>query len=307
VRNVSIIWRRLDLPDTQDHRVILFDDGMMGGDRVFGDGLFTGVLEPGLPEGAAIQFYIECTDLSGQVTTSPSDPTFAAAGQPVTLTTLALSSVRPGLELSEVVADNQNGLRDETGGRPDWVEIRNTSTAPVSLAGLQLAGRFFGNGSRFLLPTRVLAPGEHLVFYADGKTNQGPSHLPFNLKREGDEVWLTGSATNGARARVDSVKFGGQTSDVAWARLGANGPWRPTRPTPTAPNLASSWDGLVSANGTFTFGYATQPGFRFTVEYTDAIESAVWNELAPVPGTGVEQSITEPLNAKRFYRVRREP
>jgi hypothetical protein len=307
IRNVSLIWRRLDIPDNQDHRVILFDDGMSGGDLVFGDGLFAGVLEPGLPAGASIQFYLECTDLSGQVSTTPDEPTFASFGQRTTLNTLAVGGAPLPVEISELVADNRSGLRDESGGRPDWVEVRNTSTGVVSLAGLQLAGKFFGNGSRYDFPaSRVLAPGEHLVLFADGKTNQGPLHLPFSLDRDGAEVWVTGTATNGARTMIDGMKFGAQLSDAAWARLGVGGPWRTATPTPSAPNLSSSWAGLVQPEGTFTFGFTTSPNYRFTVEYTDSIQSATWNALPPVIGNGAEQSVTQPSGAKRFYRVRRD-
>jgi hypothetical protein len=72
------------------------------------------------------------------------------------------------------------------------------------------------------------------------------------------------------------------------------------------PNLVETWGGLPQSDGTFTFGYATQPGFRFTVEYADSIDSSAWVALPPVVGTGAERSVTLPMGAKRFYRVRRD-
>jgi hypothetical protein len=306
VRNVSLIWRRLDIADPQDHRVVLYDDGMSG-DLGFGDGLYAGLLTPGLPSGASIQFYLECTDLNGEVTTTPGEPVFVAPGQPATLSTLAIGGSRVALEISEVVADNRGGYRDEGGGTPDWIEVRNTSTGTVSLAGVQLGLKFFGNGSRYVFPTnRSLVPGEHLVLFADSKTNQGPLHVPFNLNSDGDEIWLTGAAGTGARSLIDTVKFGAQGRDKAWARLGVSGPWRSAEPTPALPNLVNTWAGLPQPDGTFTFGYSTQPGFRFTVEFADAIDSSTWVALPSVVGTGAEQSVTQPMNAKRFYRVRRD-
>jgi len=302
VRNVSLVWRRLDIADAQDHRVILFDDGE-NGDGAFGDGLYAGLLG-GLPPDAAIQFYVECTDLSGEVTSSPATPVFVSPGQAPTVKTLALSSAPTALEISEGVADNKTGLTDELGGHPDWVEVRNTSTAPAGLAGLQLAGSFFGSSARFDLPaSRVLAPGEHLVLYADAKTNQGLLHLPFSLDHDGDEVWLTRTQANGARLMIDEVKFGPQLPDRAWARLGASGPWRATTPTPGAQNLTGAWAGLIQTDGTFTFGFATQTNHSYTVEFIDSLSGGAWIVMPAVAGTGTEQSLTQPMESTRFFRV----
>src|SRR5205823_3124438 len=110
--------RRLDILDTEDHRVILYDDGEHG-DGGFGDGLYAGGLGD-LPAGAAIQFYIECTDLSGEVTTTGT-PNFVAPGQRATLDTLSIATVPFALEISELVADNKTGVTNEIGGHPDWV------------------------------------------------------------------------------------------------------------------------------------------------------------------------------------------
>jgi hypothetical protein len=265
------------------------------------------MLTPGLPAGSSIQFYLECTDLNGEVSTAPGEPVFAAAGQRSALSTLAIDAPRIAVEISEVVSDNRGGSRDEGGGTPDWIEVRNTSTGTVSLAGVQLASKFFGNGSRYEFPTnRSLVPGEHLVLFADSKTNQGSLHAPFNLNSNGDEVWLTGTAATGARSLIDAVKFGTQGANKAWARLGVSGPWRVAEPTPALPNLVNTWAGLPQSDGTFTFGYSTQPGFRFTVEYADSIKSSTWVALPAVVGTGAEQSVTQPMGAKRFYRVRRD-
>jgi hypothetical protein len=41
-------------------------------------------------------------------------------------------------EISEIVADNATGLRDENGGTADWLEIRNCSDEPLSLTGVSL-------------------------------------------------------------------------------------------------------------------------------------------------------------------------
>src|SRR5439155_18949730 len=180
--------RRLDIPDNTTKRVILFDDGMSD-DGLISDGTFAGLLTEDLPPGAELQFYLECTDFTDQIVTTPGNPTFAAPGQTPKMYTLALSTARPPLEISEIVPYNAGGLRDESGGSPDWVEIRNCSTNSVSLAGVGLSTKFFGDSERMLFTNAPsLAPGQHLVIYCDGKPSQGPLHAPFKLNRSGAQI-----------------------------------------------------------------------------------------------------------------------
>src|SRR5262249_22761249 len=64
VVNVSVLWRRLDIADNTTKRVILYDDGRSD-DGGLNDGVFAGMLFDDLPPSAEIQFYLECTDLTG--------------------------------------------------------------------------------------------------------------------------------------------------------------------------------------------------------------------------------------------------
>jgi hypothetical protein len=303
VMGVTVLWRRLDLPNSPIVRLVLGDDGMSG-DGAMLDGVFSGLFPP-LPEGAEIQFYLEAMDVSEIVVTSPGDPVFAAAGQPVTLHSLAVGFPRPPLEISEVVADNRTGLRDESNGTPDWIEIRNCSTGPVSLDGVSIAQKFFGSGERLYFTNVTLAPGEHYVLYADNNTDQGLLHAPFEMNDDGDSVVLTGIAPRGARMLIDNVSFGTQSRDTAWARLGCGGPWHTSAPTPRAGNAPNGWSTQADAD-TFTFGFATVPGSTYTVEYTDTLAPASWRALPPVSGTGLEQTVVQPLTPRRFFRVRQE-
>ncbi|PYJ02743.1 MAG: hypothetical protein DME25_15400 [Verrucomicrobia bacterium] len=305
VMGVVVIWKRLDLPDSPTNRLVLGDDGMSG-DGAMLDGVFSGVLG-GLPAGAEIQFYLESTDISEIAVTAPGNPFFAQAGQPVTIYSLAVGVAKPPLEISEVVADNRTGLPDEGNGTPDWIEIRNCSAAPVSLAGVSLGQKFFGNSGRIVFTnTLPLAPAQHLVIYADNNTSQGPLHAPFKMNSAGDNLVLTGVAPSGARMLVDRLSFGPQLPDLAWARLGCGGPWHKTSPTPRAQNAPGGWSGLIQAEGTFTFGFATTNGFNYIVEYADSINSGVWQPLPALSGNGIEQTVTQLLVPHRFFRVRQE-
>ncbi|HEY2953525.1 MAG TPA: FG-GAP-like repeat-containing protein, partial [Verrucomicrobiae bacterium] len=303
VMGVVVMWKRLDLPNSPTNRLVLDDDGMSG-DGAMLDGVFSGVL-PGLPAGAEIQFYLQAMDVSEIVVTAPGNPVFAAAGQPVTGYSLAIGAPRPPLEISEVLGDNRGGLHDEGNGTPDWIEIRNCSTNPVSLAGVSLGQKFFGTDGRMSFTNTTLAPGEHFVIYADDAAAQGPLHAPFKLNKDGDQLVLTGLAPDGSRMLIDSVSFGPQTANVSWSRLGCGGPWRTSLPTPRAGNLSSSWASLVRSN-TFLFAYPTTNGFKYTVEFTDDVAARAWSALPAVNGNGLEQTITQPLEPRRFFRVKRE-
>ena len=96
------------------------------------------------------------------------------------------------LRITEFLADNGKGLRDEDGSREDWIEIRNFDKGPVSLAGWAL-GRDPSGLNRWPLPDRLLASGDYLVIFASGKnrTNAtGTLHTDFKLPKAGGSVLL---------------------------------------------------------------------------------------------------------------------
>ncbi len=305
IMNVSLIWRRLDIPDNVTKRVIMYDDGM-NEDGPMNDGQFMGVLEEVLPAGASIQFYLECTDVTDQVETTPGSPRFVAAGSRPQMHSLAIGVPRPALEISEIVAYNLTGLTDERGGRPDWVEIRNTSPDTVSLAGVTLGAKIFGEGDRMTftnLPS--IGPGEHIVIYADSNPGQGQLHAPFRLNRLGEQLALTGTTPAGARFVIDAVAYGPQSGDSALARLGQGGPWIPSPPTPRAGNVSEVWRSIVDPLG-FLFAFPTRAGRTYTVEYIDQFDGGEWTSLPPVRSVGLEQAVRTPLIPRRFFRVREE-
>jgi hypothetical protein len=78
-------------------------------------------------------------------------------------------------------------------------------------------------------------------------------------------------------------------------------------PTPRAGNVASVWTSLVLSN-TFLFAFPTTAtnGFHYTVEYTDDVAAPTWNALLAIRGNGLEQTVAQPLGARRFFRVRRQ-
>ncbi len=306
VAGVSLLLQRLDNWNSPAQRVVLYDDGQHG-DGAASDGQFAGVLEAGLPAGAQFQYYLEVVDLDQQAFTIPDDPVFGRPGQPGNLDSLAIGFETPPVELSEVVPFNVASLLDEFGGTPDWVEIRNRSANPVQLGGISLSQQL-GDGSRYYFPTNLaLMPGEHRLVYCDGNSSQGPFHAPFNLKRSGEQLLLSGTTTNGARTLIDWVAFGALAPDTAWARLGCGGTWVAATPTPGAQNVANGWLGLVQTNGAttvFTLAFPTTTNQTYTVQYSPTLNPPAWTSLPPIPGDGIEKIVTLPFGNSCFYRVR---
>jgi len=60
-----------------------------------------------------------------------------------------------------------------------------------------------------------LAPGAHMVFWADGDSDQGPTHTSFRLDRAGESVALYEAD---GYTLIDAVHFPSQTDDVSYGR-----------------------------------------------------------------------------------------
>lgn len=299
---MAIYWRRIDVPDLVDHRAILFDDGMHD-DGATQDGLFSGTLGARLPAGAQIQFYLLATDLTDKSITVPDRPGVSLASLDTSLYSLAVGVEKPTLEISEVVALNEAGLRDELGGAPDWVELRNYGQTSVPLKGLSLARAFFGSGDRYEFPAgAVLRPGEYIIVYCDNPKSHLAWHAPFQLDAGGDEVFLTSVLPNGVRTLVDWVKFGPQLADIAWVRQGVRGPWKAGAPSPRLNNFSGLWMGM--AEGELRLVLPTVAGSRYQVETTESLLNPQWRNFETVSGDGLDHAFPIPSGAGGFYRVR---
>jgi len=98
------------------------------------------------------------------------------------------------LVISEFVASNSRGLRDQTGQYPDWIEIQNMSSQTVNLDGWCLTDNL-DNPTKWRFPPVELAPGGFLIVFASGKNERDPAeelHTDFALAAGGESVALVG-------------------------------------------------------------------------------------------------------------------
>src|SRR5689334_9205582 len=70
--------------------------------------------------------------------------------------------------ISECLAENQRGLKDDDGERSPWIELGNAGRSPVNLAGWFLTDTP-ANLTKWRLPGVVLLPEKFILVFASGK------------------------------------------------------------------------------------------------------------------------------------------
>lgn len=119
--------------------------------------------------------------------------------------------------LSEFLADNENGIRDEDGEREDWIELLNLGPAAVNLAGWYLTDDRM-NLTQWRFPAIDLDVNEYFVVWASGKDRYqaGALHTNFRLNRDGEYLALVDPSTNVISEFVPA--YPPQRPDISYGR-----------------------------------------------------------------------------------------
>ena len=92
--------------------------------------------------------------------------------------------------ITEIVAANGQGIRDDDGDRTDWIELFNNGDTAQNLDGWYLTDDL-EQKTKWKFPAVTIHPEEHLVVFASGKDRSGEVlHTNFQLDREGEYVGL---------------------------------------------------------------------------------------------------------------------
>lgn len=150
-----------------------------------------------------------------------------------------------GVVLNEVLAANRTFLEAD-GSNPDWIELYNSSNAPVDLSGMSLTDDP-SVPQRWVIPTNtVLGAGNYLKLLCDENFPAFATNTGFSLSSHGGAVYLHQPATKGG-AVIDFINYGPQAMDWSIGRVPDGGTnWTLTLPTPRAANIMSA---LASAQG----------------------------------------------------------
>jgi len=125
----------------------------------------------------------------------------------------------PSIVINEILASNRSAVQDPQRDYDDWLELYNSSSVAVDVAGMYLTD----NSS---LPTKWQFPTGRpdvttipafgfLLVWADGDITAPGLHTNFKLDADGEELDLI--ATDGTTV-IDGIEFGEQVVDVSYGR-----------------------------------------------------------------------------------------
>lgn len=129
------------------------------------------------------------------------------------------NSIAQTLYINEIMASNDNGITDATGGHEDWFEIYNAGNVAIDLGGYYVTD----NSSELMkhkIPTtnstETTIPAKGFKrFWASDVTTRGVLHVGFNLSAGGEELALVDpTGVN----MIDLKVFGPQQTDVSFGR-----------------------------------------------------------------------------------------
>ena len=155
----------------------------------------------------------------------------------------------PRVLITEFLADNNGGLRDEDNDSPDWIELFNPGPTRVDLGGWFLTDAT-NNLTKWRIPATNLAANAYLVVFASNKdrTNANPwLHTNFKLDADGGYLALVrpDGATISSEFRYgrqrENVSFGVGRAVAATPLLAAGVPARVL--VPANGSLGGTWTG----------------------------------------------------------------
>jgi len=151
----------------------------------------------------------------------------------------------PTLWLNEVQAENGSGPTDNAGEHDPWIELFNSGTNAVSMAGFFLSDTY-SNLSVWPFPSNaVVPPGGFLVVWCDAQPHQttpAALHASFRLSPGAGQVALS-RAMGGTNQLVDYLTYTNLSADWAYGDMPDGQPFfRDQWPlsTPGAPNTPAS-------------------------------------------------------------------
>jgi hypothetical protein len=153
------------------------------------------------------------------------------------------------VRINELAAANVNGLRDEDNEVQDWVELFNTSSNAVSLAGWSLSDDD-NEPAKWVFPPVAIGPRSYLVVFCSGKdrkpiTPGARLHANFSLSPDGEFLGLYNAEV--PRLLVSSFDpYPNQRTDYSWGYDPQDQLKYFQTATPGTNNGASTITGVVS-------------------------------------------------------------
>ena len=179
----------------------MFDDGNHN-DGASGDGVY-GIKIPKCSN--SIDYYIYAENTSSGV--------FSPERAAYHFYNIKVKIDKGDLVINELMSNNKNIVKDQSGKYEDWIELYNTTAYPISTYGLYLTDTL-SNLLKWDLPNYVVAPDSYLTIWADEDGGQGDRHANFKLSNLGEHLILSNSDSS----IIDSVVYPSQIEDISYGR-----------------------------------------------------------------------------------------
>lgn len=221
--------------------------------------------------------------------------------------TFHISVLEPtGVFISEFVAENDSGLRDEDGDQPDWIELFNSGSSPANIGGYWLSDNSL-LPKKWAIPAGTTIPAQSfLVVFASNKNRTGANlHTNFALSNTaGGTVSL---AQPDGTVISAFANYPEQRADRSYGSYGSYS----TRgyllmPTPGAPNDPIGYTGFV-ADTVFSVkrGFFTTPqSVNISCETPGTTLYYTTNGSIPSPTNGTSSASPLVLNINNTTVVR---
>ncbi len=155
--------------------------------------------------------------------------------------------------INEVVSSNTGTVQDEDGDTPDWIELYNAGSAPVTLENWVLTDDSLENDKWRFPAVTLPAKGFLLVFASDKNRTEpnSPLHTSFRLGAGRDPVFLY----NATGTLVSAVPGRCIPSDISLGRVpdGSEDLFHLSRPTPAGSNDETGRFTIVEGKDTVLF------------------------------------------------------
>ena len=99
---------------------------------------------------------------------------------------------RRAICINEVMVQNDSNYMDDYGLRHGWIELFNSSFAPIEISSMYLTNDK-NNPKKYPVPrmdvNTEIPARQHIVFWADNEPNKGTFHINFKLE-PGKDNWI---------------------------------------------------------------------------------------------------------------------
>ncbi len=139
---------------------------------------------------------------------------------------------RKELRINEVMVSNDSSIVDDYGRHSAWIELVNPTHAPVNISAVYVTDDL-SNPRKYFVPTgdarTKIEKGQSVLFYADGKPQDGTFHLNFEMT-PGRDNFIAVFDADGINL-IDSVTVPASLpANASYARaVDAGTPWQVRR------------------------------------------------------------------------------